>query len=224
MLRAKTSNGIYILGIDKLYKRFLYFTINMRIEKLYHKFLKIILGKRFIIFSVNLLDIPDTILMLPENYNVETKKSLEELSRNEFRMLFKFRKKTIFLKQMKERFSQKAKLWLLKYREEIVAFRWTIEKKTISPYFFPLRKFDVHFFDAMVKDEYRGQNLNSLFINYILCVLKGEGYKRVYVETQSFNRKYINSIKKTRFKIIGEACRFSILGRIIVIWLNMLTA
>ena len=56
-----------------------------------------------------------------------------------------------------ERFETGASLWLIKSADKLAGYGWTLQGRTIEPYYFPLGKDDVHLFDFHVFPQYRGQ-------------------------------------------------------------------
>jgi len=76
---------------------------------------------------------------------------------------------------MKERFGLGASLWLIKSRDKLAGYGWTLRGGTVEPHYFPLGQDDVHLFDFHVFPHYRGQGMNPFLVIHILRSLAAEG-------------------------------------------------
>ena len=82
---------------------------------------------------------------------------------------------------MKERFGLGASLWLIKSRDKLAGYGWTLQGGTVEPHYFSLGQDDVHLFDFHVFPQYRGQGMNPFLVTSILSNLgKRRGRACVY--------------------------------------------
>lgn len=177
-----------------------------------------IFRKRRLLFYVDLLKLPDERSNLSEDLTVEYRKSEDEISEEELDALILYRRERIIKHQLKDRFSKRARLWLIKLNGQVAGFVWSVRETTIEPYYFPLTSSDVHLFDNEVFHDYRGRGINSHLVNYVLFTLKEEGMVRAYIETAVRNVREIRSLAKTYFSNYGSATRFRIFGHNISSW------
>ena len=124
-------------------------------------------------------------------------------------------------RHIKERFEKGARLWLAKVEKDYAGFGWSIVGTSIEPYFFPLSNSDAHLFNFHIFPEYRGNGINPLLVNHMLLVLKNEKINRALIETNTWNKAQIRSLEKTYFHKLGRARKITILGKTIVIWLQL---
>jgi hypothetical protein len=117
-----------------------------------------------------------------------------------------------------ERLERGANLWLWRIDNGIAAYGWSIVGRTIEPYFFPLGPADVHLFDFYVFPEMRGLKINCLLMENIMQALSTEKRQRVFIEAAEWNTPQLRSLSKTRFQKLGNARKFVIGGRIMVVW------
>jgi GNAT superfamily N-acetyltransferase len=121
-------------------------------------------------------------------------------------------------RQLAQRFAAASELWLAKANGDLAGFGWSIQGRTVEPYFFPLQPEDVHLFDFFVFPEYRGRGINVLLIMEILSRLSGEPVRRAHIECTAWNRPQLRSLSKTPFRRYAEAAKVTALGRSLVIW------
>ncbi len=170
-----------------------------------------------IIYFSNLTDLKAS----PQNYfdlELESKKKEEDLTEENCKQLYAYQDKRILESQMKNRFNKGAVLWLAKLNDEIVGFIWTIRRRTIKPFFFPLLESDAYLFDNEILSDYRGKGINPVFIDKVLIELKHEGYIRAFIDTRLWNKPEIHSLKKTCFMKLALVRQVRLLEKNIVIW------
>ena len=170
-------------------------TIHRSFVVLLHSFLR-----RRLMFYVDLPNLPHRNLELPENHTVEYRKNQKDISSEEFEALAYYKGERIIKEQFKERFGRGARLWLMKLDGRAVGLVWTVNQKTVEPYYFPLTEKDVHIFDNEIFCDYRGRGINTWLINYVLFTLKEKKMIRAYIETRVDNVSEIKSLAKTYFK------------------------
>jgi GNAT superfamily N-acetyltransferase len=120
--------------------------------------------------------------------------------------------------QIPERFAAGAELWLIKTDAQLSGFGWTLQGRTLEPYFFPIQPQDVHLFDFFVFPNFRGRGINAALVMHILSRLAGEGIRRAYIECAAWNQAQLRSLKKTDFQRYASASKFRFLGHGVVIW------
>jgi ribosomal protein S18 acetylase RimI-like enzyme len=155
---------------------------------------------------------------LPSFLSVERKRSFTELSGEDLEEMISFWNPKLARRNMTERFGLGASLWLIKSREKLAGYGWTLEGKTVEPHYFSLGQNDVHLFDFHVFTQYRGQGMNPFLVTSILSILATEGAGRAFIEAGEWNQAQLTSLAKTPFRRLGMARKFTIWGRTIVLW------
>jgi GNAT superfamily N-acetyltransferase len=175
-------------------------------------------GNWFVLFYHDLgtdhLATPD----LPETGHIERKNAQNELSSADLAQLLNAWVPDIRRRQLQERFTIGASLWLLKLENRIAAYGWSVLGRTIEPHFFPLAANEAHLFDFFVFPEFRGRRLNPALVDHILFHLGREISGRVFIEAAQWNQPQLASLARMPFRKLGCACKFQLLGRTIVMW------
>ena len=125
---------------------------------------------------------------------------------------------SIRTRELANRFAAGSELWLAKVDGKLAGFGWTINAKTIEPYFFPLQRDDVHLFDFYVFPEFRGRGINAAIIMDILHKLGTEKVCRAHIESAAWNNAQLCSLKKTAFCQYAVATKVRLFGRSLVLW------
>ncbi|HMD84905.1 MAG TPA: GNAT family N-acetyltransferase [Terriglobia bacterium] len=149
---------------------------------------------------------------------VERKESLAELSPQDLQDMTSYWNPRLALQNIQERFGQGALLWLIKSEDRLAGFGWTLQGRTIEPHYFPLGPHDVHFFDFHVFPPYRGRGMNPLLVNHMLRSLAEGGGGRAFIEAAEWNQAQLASLKKTPFRHLGWARKFTVVRQTIVCW------
>jgi hypothetical protein len=152
------------------------------------------------------------------SYSVHERGALRLPSPEEMEGLGAYINPDVLKKQIQERFSQGAKLWLLKKDDACMGMVWTIVKTTIEPFYYLIGNQDVHFFNNEIFEPYRGQGLNPTLIEYVLFQMKQAGYVRAYIETSQRNIAEQVSLKKTSFQSVGKAIKNNLGKYSITLW------
>jgi ribosomal protein S18 acetylase RimI-like enzyme len=155
---------------------------------------------------------------LPSFLKVERKKSSAELSPEDLQAMTSFWNPKLAHQNMKERFGLGASLWLIKSRDKLAGYGWTLGGGTVEPHYFPLGQDDVHLFDFHVFPQYRGQGINPFLVTHILRSLAAEGAGRAFIEAAEWNLPQLSSLTKTPLRRLGCARKSTIFGRTIVWW------
>jgi len=198
-----------------------YFKSNGLVKTVCHCFEKAgqsIFGRRFIIFFVELTKLNDEGIRMPQNFAVECRKNVGEITKDELETLIHYGGERIIRYKLKNRFGKGAYLWLMKVGGRAVGMVWTTRQKTLQPYYYPMSPNDVHVFDNEVFLDYRGRGINPFLINYVVFALKKEGLVRAYIETRVKNIPEIRSLAKTHFSNYASAIKLHIFGHNITFW------
>ena len=155
-------------------------------------------------------DIPDL--------KVERKRTDSELSPTDLREILNAWNPRQAYRNMLERFSQGASLWLIRSQNRLVGYGWSLQGTTIEPHYFPLGSQDVHLFDFYVFPQHRGRGLNPFLTMYILRSLASDGGGRAFIEAAEWNQAQLSSLEKTPFRCLGCATKWTIFQRTIVWW------
>jgi GNAT superfamily N-acetyltransferase len=149
---------------------------------------------------------------------LERVRTQAELSAEHFQRMTSFWNPKQATQNIRERFEKGASLWLLEYEGELAGYGWTLQGSTIEPYYFPLAKDDVHFFDFHVYPAYRGRGMNPYLVDRILDNLVSNGAGRAFIEAAEWNEAQLSSLGKTRFRPLGAVRTLVLLGRRYVSW------
>jgi ribosomal protein S18 acetylase RimI-like enzyme len=121
-------------------------------------------------------------------------------------------------RKIEERFELRASLWLIKVEHNLAGYGWTLQGRTVEPHYFSLGPDDIHLFDFHVFPRYRGRGVNPSLVSYILRSLAAESQGRAFIEAAEWNHAQLDSLRKTPFRPLGWARKFTILRRTIVYW------
>lgn len=157
---------------------------------------------------------------LPGFLKVERKKSAAELSPEEMQGMLSVWNPKLVQRNMKERFDLGASLWMIKSRNKLAGYGWTLRGRTVEPHFFPLGQDDVHLFDFHVFPKYRGQGLNPSLVTYVLNSLTTDGAGHAFIEAAEWNQPQLSSLTKTSFRRLGKAGKFTIFRNTFVHWVR----
>jgi GNAT superfamily N-acetyltransferase len=188
------------------------------IRRIFQKIKDLSCRKPEILFFVDLAKLENEECTNSNNFRVECFKSEDEIIREDLIVLFENIDEEIMRYFMEERFGQGALLWLVKVDGTPAGYVWSIEGRTIRPHYFPLTADDVHLFDNLIFDKFRGRSINSLLINYVLTELKRDGLVRAFIETNITNTSEIRSLSKARFQKFCLARKRHVGERNFVIW------
>jgi len=181
---------------------------------------RILFKNQAILHYVEMNEVDDSVLNLPNNVVIESRRSYSETLQPDMQKMSNYWHESKTISTTKERFKGGAILWIVKVNGDIAAFVWSIRGKVIHPWFFPLTPHDAYIFDAETFEEYRGHGLYPLLMNYILGKLKLDGVSRVVAEPYEWNTTSIRALEKTHFRKFGKARKFHLFRRNITIWSN----
>jgi hypothetical protein len=143
-----------------------------------------------------------------------------ELLQQDFEEITSFWNPTQARRNVKERFSNGASLWLIKSEDHVAGYGWTIQGRTIAEYYFPMAPNDVQLFDFYVFPKFRGRALHWLLTAYILQAITADGASRAFADTGEWNQAQLSSFKMTPFRRLGLVRSFTFFGHTWVSWVE----
>jgi ribosomal protein S18 acetylase RimI-like enzyme len=155
---------------------------------------------------------------LPSFLRVERKKSFAELSPEDLEAMGSVWNPKLVQQVMKERFGLGASAWLIKSRDKLAGYGWTLQGRTVEPHYFPLGQDDVQFIDFHVFPKFRGRAIDWFLMTQILRQLAADGIVRAYGESGEWNEASMASFKMASFRHLGVAKKWTIFGRTNVWW------
>jgi ribosomal protein S18 acetylase RimI-like enzyme len=155
---------------------------------------------------------------VPTALRVERLRALTDLSAEHLQAMTNFWNPRLADRNIRERFEKGASLWLVECEEQLAGYGWTLQERTIEPYYFPLTQDDVHLFDFYVFPHYRGRGMNLYLIGHILNSFATNCAGRAFIEAAEWNDAMLLSLRKTSFRRLGLARSFTIIGYTFVSW------
>lgn len=171
-----------------------------------------------ILYYADMLELSDIVLEIPHNITIEPKRSYDEAVRPNMKIMVNYWNENYLMDRVRERFKKGSILWIIKIDDDISGFVWSIKGKMVSPYYFPLTPQDAVLFDSVIFEEFRGHGLYPLLMNYVFWQLKADGVRRTFGHSHAWNKASIHGIEKTYFHRFGQARKYSIFNRIVVIY------
>jgi ribosomal protein S18 acetylase RimI-like enzyme len=154
----------------------------------------------------------------PSFVKVERKRTYSSLSPQDLHKMIDFWNPKLASRKIVERFERGADLWLIKSKDSLAGYGWTLKGRTVESHYFPLGQNDVHLFDFHVFPEYRGRGMNPFLVSHILRNLAADGPGRAFIEAAEWNQAQLSSLGRTPFRRVGCARKWSIFGRTVVWW------
>jgi len=155
---------------------------------------------------------------LPSTLKVERKNSEAELSQPDLQEIVNFWNPKLSRRAIQERFGRGASLWIIKSEGTVAGFGWTLQGHTIEPHYFLLGRDDVHLFDFFVFPHCRGRGMNPLLVSQILSAYATDCRGRAFIEAAEWNQAQLSSLRKTPFRRLGLASKFTIFRHTLVCW------
>jgi len=175
-------------------------------------------ANRMVVFYCDLSTLNPSPMKFPNSLKGERVNTRGELNAEDLQDMTSFWNPKQALRNIEERFAKGASLWLIKSGEKLGGYGWTLQGRTMEPYFFPLGKRDVHLFDFHVFSQYRGRGLNPLLVSHILHSVALEGGCRAFIEAAEWNQAQLSSLGKTPFRQLGLVRIMTIFGHSFVRW------
>ena len=173
---------------------------------------------RVVVFYCDLTKQTLTSAAIPDSLKVDRVASEEELSQQDLKEMTNFWNPRLAARNMEERFTKGASLWLVNTGGHLAGYGWTLQGRTIEPYYFPLRPDDVHLFDFHVFPQYRGQGINPMLVTHILHRLGPDCRGLAYIEAAEWNEAQLSSLEKTPFHRLGLVRKLTVFGHAFVMW------
>lgn len=177
-------------------------------------------SSRMVLFYCDLGQLTPVPVNLPNPLSAERVSTYADLSQRDLQEMTSFWNPKMADRNIRARFEKRASLWLVKSRDKLAGYGWTLRGRTIEPYYFPLGQDDVHLFDFHVFPGYRGQGINPLLVTHILNDLAASGSGRAFIEAAEWNEAQLASLRKTPFRYLGRVKSLTILGRTLVNWVE----
>jgi ribosomal protein S18 acetylase RimI-like enzyme len=175
-------------------------------------------SSRSVVFYCDLARLTAPPAELPTFLKIERKRSEAELSPQDLAEITSFWNPKLARRNINERFSKGASLWVIKSHDKLAGYGWTLQGQTVEPHYFPLGPDDVQFLDFHVFPKFRGKALDWFLITRILHALSAEGLGRAFGEAGEWNQASLASFRMSPFRRLGSVRKLTILGRIIVVW------
>jgi hypothetical protein len=177
-------------------------------------------SSRMILFYCDLPVLGAPTTDLGSSLKVERHRNQADVSPRDMQKIISSWNPKLARRNINERFELGASLWMIKSEGELAGFGWTLQRHTIEPHYFRLGQEDVHLFDFRVFPQFRCQNMNPLLVTHILRDLAVECRGRAFIEAAEWNQAQLSSLRKTPFRQLGSARKFTILRRTIVCWVQ----
>jgi len=173
---------------------------------------------RMLVFYCDLAKLPAGPKSVPTTLKVERLIDYSALGKHDLEVLTSFWHPKQAHRNIKERFEKRASLWLIKWDQQIAGYCWTIQGRTIAPYYFPLGRDDVQVFDWFVFPKFRGRGVHWFLVSHILQTLASEGMSRAFGDVAAWNQASLASYKMTAFRRLGWVRSFTLFGITVVSW------
>jgi ribosomal protein S18 acetylase RimI-like enzyme len=175
-------------------------------------------SSRMVVLYCDLANQTTAPVNIPSSLKVERLRNYAELNPQDLKEMTSFWNPKQAHRNIRERFEQGASLWLIKSGDKLAGYGWTLQGRTVEPYYFPLAPDDVHLFDFHVFPQYRGQGINPFLVTHILGGITVESGGRAFIEAAEWNEAQLSSLRKTQFRRMGCAWKSRVFHRTIVCW------
>jgi ribosomal protein S18 acetylase RimI-like enzyme len=179
---------------------------------------RVVFANRMVVFYCDLTDQLTRAVVLPGSFTMDRLSSEAELPPQDLLAMTSFWNPKQAHRNLSERFTLGASLWLIKSEDHLAGYGWSLQGRTVEPYFFPLGKDDVHLFDFHVFPQYRGRGINPLLVTHILRNLAATCGGRAFIEAAEWNEAQLSSLRKTPFCQLGLARTFTMFGHTFASW------
>jgi len=175
-------------------------------------------SSRMVLFYCDLSTLGSPTADLQGSLEVERHKTQTDLSLRDLEEMTSFWNPGQARRNIDERFELGASLWLMRVENKLAGYGWTLQGHTVEPHFFRLGPDDVHLFDFHVFPQYRGRGVNPSLVNSILRSIAIESQGRAFIEAAEWNQAQLASLRKTPFRPLGSARKFTLLWHTLVHW------
>jgi hypothetical protein len=177
-----------------------------------------VFANRMVVFYCDLADQLPCAVVLPVSFTMDRLGSQAELRPQDLLAMTSFWNPKQAHRNISERFERGASLWLIKSEDHLAGYGWSLQGRTVEPYYFPLGKDDVHLFDFHVFSQYRGRRINPLLVTHVLRNLAANCGGRAFIEAAEWNEAQLSSLQKTPFRHLGLVRSFTLFGRTFLSW------
>jgi ribosomal protein S18 acetylase RimI-like enzyme len=175
-------------------------------------------SSRMVLFYCDLSTLKPTTADLQSLPKVERHTNQIDISPHDLQEITSFWSPKLARRRIKERFELGASLWLIKLEDKLAGYGWTLQGHTVEPHYFCLGPDDIHLFDFQVFPKYRGRGVNPSLVSSILRRLAVECQGRAFIEAAEWNKAQLASLRRTPFRHLGSARKFTLLRRTMVFW------
>jgi Acetyltransferase (GNAT) family len=175
-------------------------------------------ANRMVVFYCNLDEQRLRPISVSSTLAVKRVNTLAELSAEHLREMTSFWNPKLANRNIRERFEKGASLWLVEFEDRLAGYGWTLQGRTIEPYYFPLAQNDMHLFDFHVFSHCRGRGMNPYLIDRILDVFATNFGGRAFIEAAEWNDAQLSSLRKTPFRCLGVVRSIKIFDHTLVSW------
>jgi hypothetical protein len=175
---------------------------------------------RMVVFYCDLGKLTSPTMKIPNSLKVERLMRQAELSPQDLEEMTSFWNPKLAQRNVNERFTKGASLWLLKSEGSVAGYGWTLQGHTIESYYFPLGPKDIQLFDFYVFPKFRGKAMHWLLTAHILQTLAAEGGARAFADTGEWNHAQLASFKLTPFRRLGLVRTFGFFGETFISWVG----
>jgi ribosomal protein S18 acetylase RimI-like enzyme len=170
-------------------------------------------SRRMILFYCDLSALQQLWPEVPMHLSIEEHRRQSDISSQDLLQITSCWNPKLATQSIRTRFALGASLWLIRFEEKVAGYGWTLQGRTVEPHYFLLTPRDVHLFDFNVFPQYRGRGFNPLLVTEILRKLAPGGSRRAFIEAAEWNQAQLRSLRKTPFKRLGFARKFTIFRR-----------
>jgi|HubBroStandDraft_2_1064218.scaffolds.fasta_scaffold94612_1 ribosomal protein S18 acetylase RimI-like enzyme len=179
---------------------------------------RMVFASRTVVFYCDLTDRATSDVVTSSPLTINRRTSEAELSPQDLLSMTNFWNPKQARRNIRERFEKGASLWLVSSDGDLAGYGWSLQGRTVEPYYFPLGKDDIHLFDFHVFPQYRGRGINPLLVTHILHNLAANRRGRAFIEAAEWNEAQLSSLRKTPFGHLGMARSFTLFGHTFVSW------
>jgi hypothetical protein len=155
---------------------------------------------------------------IPSSLKVECLINYADLSSQDLQEMISFWNPEQAHQNIRERFEQRASLWLIRSGDSLAGYSWTIRGRTIAAYYFPMAQDDVQLFDFYVFPKFRGRAILWFLVTHILRSLGDEGAARVFGDVAEWNRASLSFYKTIPFNRLGVVRSLTLFGHTFLSW------
>lgn len=180
---------------------------NGTLRRIYEQPYRFLFKGRRLLYYTDMNGLNDSVLNLPHNIIIECKNVYNEDVLPEKKKITDFWDKERMNDYIRERFKKRVILWIVKANEDIAGFGRAIRGNMVHPFSLPLKTHDAVLFDFVKFEEYSGQGLYALLLNFILGKLKLEGENCAYVFNRHGTHRVLMALKKlTSLSLVKREC------------------